>query len=126
LNIPYSLESYTFCITDATFISGFRGSILYRLGRIPLRKESSKHRCAIEGGDMQNISVMGMISRIFDMPQLSVLMVLVPAGIIMLLPLIRFKQYGNQNFRLYYVAAILLSPLFYSVPVQNRQPISLQ
>jgi hypothetical protein len=79
-----------------------------------LSEKNLQNTGVLEGGDMQNISVMGMISRIFDMPQLSVLMVLVPAGIIMLLPLIRFKQYGNQNFRLYYVATILLSIVLFS------------
>ena len=79
-----------------------------------LSEKNLQNTGVLEGGDMQNISVMGMISRIFDIPQLSVLLVLLPAGIIMLLPLIRFRQYSNQNFRLYYVAAILLSIVLFS------------
>jgi len=79
-----------------------------------LSEKNLQNTGVLEGGDMQNISVMGMISRIFDLPQLSVLVVLIPAGIIMLLPLLRFKQYVYQHFRLYYVAAILLSIVLFS------------
>jgi hypothetical protein len=68
----------------------------------------------IEGGDMQNMSVMGMISRGFGIPDLSVLSVLIPAAILMLAPLLRFSQYGFQRFQLYYVAAILLSIVLFS------------
>jgi hypothetical protein len=66
------------------------------------------------GGIMQNISVMGMISRIFNWPELPLLCVLVPAAFCMLLPLLRFNQYTSQNFQLYYLAAVLLSIVLFS------------
>jgi len=79
-----------------------------------LARKNMKNMGLVEGGDMQNISVMGMISRIFDIPDLSALIVLVPAAILMLSPLIRFGQYKYQHFQLYYVAAVLLSIVLFS------------
>lgn len=76
--------------------------------------EKNTQNVTIEMGIMQNISVIGMITRIFNRPDLSVLTILVPAAIAMLAPLLRFKQYQYQNFRLYYLAAVLLSVVLFS------------
>lgn len=67
-----------------------------------------------EGGNMQNISVIGMISRIFYLPNFPNLAVLIPAAFLMLAPLVRFNQYSFIRFQLYYLSAILLSVVLFS------------
>ncbi len=64
--------------------------------------------------NMQNISAMGLISRATAWPRFPVLAVLIPAAILMLAPLLRFKQYASQEFRLYYLSALLLSIVLFS------------
>jgi hypothetical protein len=51
----------------------------------------------------QNISVHGMLQRIFNLPNLLQLWILLPAAILNILPLCRVKQFRNYTFQLYYV-----------------------
>lgn len=64
--------------------------------------------------NMQNISVMGMASRIWNKPDFHVLAVLVPAALAMVAPLLRVKQYRALKFQLHYLAAVLLSIVLFS------------
>jgi hypothetical protein len=48
----------------------------------------------------QNISVHGMVQRIFNLPGLSQLWIMVPAALLNLLPLLRFKSYQSTSFQL--------------------------
>ena len=67
----------------------------------------------------QNISVHGMIQRIFNLPDLSQLWLLLPAGLLNLLPLLRFKAYQSRSFRLLYLALCLLSVTIFSSSAES-------
>jgi hypothetical protein len=62
----------------------------------------------------QDISVMGMIRRITANGSFSNLFVLVPAAVLILLPLLRFKQYAAKWFRLSYLAIMLITVVIFS------------
>ena len=68
---------------------------------------------------MQDISVMGMIRRIFgvyDMPNIFVTM---PAGILMLLSLLRFSLWGNPLYRFNYLALLLIGLVIFSSSAES-------
>lgn len=67
----------------------------------------------------QNISVHGMIQRIFNLPGLNQLFVLVPAAILNLLPLLRLRQYTSINFRLHYLALCLMAVTIFSSSAES-------
>jgi uncharacterized membrane protein YeiB len=67
----------------------------------------------------QNISVHGMIQRIFNLPSLSQLWVLAPAAILNLLPLLRLKSLSNRLFQLHYLAICLLSVVIFSSSAES-------
>ena len=71
-----------------------------------------------EVSKMQDISVMGMIRRVFTI-ELSNLAVLVPAAILYLLPLLRFSQYRNSFFRLCYLAFLLIGVVIFSSSAES-------
>jgi hypothetical protein len=79
-----------------------------------LSKKNMKNAGIGDAGIMQNISVIGMITRIFHWQNMSVLAVLIPAAVCMLLPLVRFRYFKVQSFQLYYLAAVLLSIVLFS------------
>ncbi|MGB4935716.1 MAG: glycosyltransferase family 87 protein [Ferruginibacter sp.] len=64
--------------------------------------------------NMQNISVAGMVERIFNLKNFSGFFILIPAAILYLLPLLRFKQYDSEKFRLLMLASTLLFPVLFS------------
>lgn len=67
----------------------------------------------------QNISVHGMIQRIFNLPNLSQLWILLPAAVLNLLPLLRFKLLSNRLFQLHYLAVCLLSVVIFSSSAES-------
>jgi len=67
----------------------------------------------------QNISVHGMVQRIFNLPNLSQLWILLPAAIINLLPLLRFKAFSARLFQLHYLAVCLLSVVIFSSSAES-------
>lgn len=67
----------------------------------------------------QNISVHGMLQRIFNLPCLSQLWVLLPAALLNLLPLLRFKAYQSISFRLLYLALCLVSVTIFSSSAES-------
>ncbi len=67
----------------------------------------------------QNISVHGMLQRIFNLPGLSQLWILLPAALLNLLPLLRFKAYQSISFRLLYLALCLLSVTIFSSSAES-------
>lgn len=70
---------------------------------------------ALELNDgMQDISVMGMIRRIFNYPMFNQLFVLIPAAALYFLPLVRFQQIKQQAFRLLYLALSLITVVIFS------------
>jgi hypothetical protein len=68
---------------------------------------------------MQDISVMGMIRRIFGAYQMPNTLVIVPAGILMLLPLLRFNFWQNQSYRLHYLAILLIGLVIFSSSAES-------
>lgn len=67
----------------------------------------------------QDISVMGMIRRITQNPSFYNSYVLIPAALLIVAPLLRFKQYVNKNFRLSYLAIVLLSVVIFSSSAES-------
>ncbi|HSU52284.1 MAG TPA: glycosyltransferase family 87 protein, partial [Segetibacter sp.] len=76
--------------------------------------EKNVHNLNIAQVNMQNLSVMGMISRTTHYAQLSNLWVLIPAASLISLPLVRFKLYNNVVFQLYYLCIALISVVIFS------------
>lgn len=64
--------------------------------------------------NMQDLTVMGIIRRTFRYNELSNLMVIIPAIILLGLPLLRFKLYKNTVFQLSYLCLALISVVIYS------------
>lgn len=63
---------------------------------------------------MQNISVMGMISRIFRYPQLSNLLVLVPGMLLFGLQYLRIRAFKNLEYQLLILASTLIFTVIFS------------
>jgi len=68
---------------------------------------------------MQDISVMGMIRRIFGLYQMSNIYVTLPAGILMLLPLLRVSLWSNHLYRLNYLALLLVGLVIFSSSAES-------
>lgn len=65
-----------------------------------------------------NLSVMGLINRIFRI-HLSNITILIPAAILYTLPFLRFNQYKNVSFRLYYLAFLLIGVVIFSSSAES-------
>ncbi len=76
--------------------------------------EKNASNVRIDPMNMQDISVMGMIRRIFWIWDLSNLTVILPAGILLALPLLRYKLYNNTVFQLYYLCLVLITTVIFS------------
>jgi hypothetical protein len=68
---------------------------------------------------MQDISLMGFIRRSFHLPDLSNFAVLIPASLLIILPLLRFQQYKYLSFRLSYLAIVLMSVVLLSTSAES-------
>jgi hypothetical protein len=64
--------------------------------------------------DFQDISVMGMIRRIFNIPNLNDLVVLVPAIAIFGFQYVRFKYFNDLRYRYYLLCSVLIFTVIYS------------
>ena len=67
----------------------------------------------------QNISVHGMLQRIYNLPGLSQLWILIPAACLQLIPLTRFRQWKSQEFLLLYAASCLLATTIFSSSAES-------
>lgn len=76
--------------------------------------DKNAHNLIMSEINMQDLSVMGMVRKIFNYPQMSNLPVLIPAAILISLPLLRFKLYSNPVYQLYYLALVLITVVIYS------------
>lgn len=83
-----------------------------------VQKDNKNGNFAMEG-DMQDISVMGIIRRTSGRPALSAIPVLVPAALLITLPLLRFRQYAYQGFRLSYLSIVLISVVIFSTAAES-------
>ena len=70
-------------------------------------------------GGHQDISLMGMIRRITKNGAIANSYILLPAAIFIVAPLLRFKQYAAQNFRLSYLAIVLHSVVIFSSSAES-------
>lgn len=80
-------------------------------------KDGQNANLVVSGG-WQDLSVMGMIRRFFNYPELNILWVIAPAALLILLPLLRFKQYVSEAFRLSYLAIVLISVVIFSTSAE--------
>lgn len=70
-------------------------------------------------GLMQDVSVMGMIGRIFRINEMNNLWVLAPAAALQLLPFFRFKQYRNLVFRITVLCSTLIAVVIFSSSAES-------
>ncbi len=84
-----------------------------------LVEKDMKNAGLLAGGHMQDISVQGMVRRIFNNPSFSQLWVLAPAGIMTLLPLLRTKSYKAPMFKLLYAALVLIATVIFSSSAES-------
>ncbi|MCX6201149.1 MAG: glycosyltransferase family 87 protein, partial [Bacteroidetes bacterium] len=68
---------------------------------------------------MQDISVMGMIRRIFGYFIMPNIYVTLPAGILMLLPIFRFQLWSDLSYRLHYLALLLIGLVIFSSSAES-------
>lgn len=68
---------------------------------------------------MQDISVGGMIRRVFNLQHLPNYFITVPAGLLVLLPLLRFKQFNAEKFTLTYYCMLLISVVIFSSSAES-------
>jgi len=68
---------------------------------------------------MQDISVMGMIRRIGKISHLKNYMVLAPAALLYVLPLLRFRQYKHAAFRSTYACLLLIGAVIFSSSAES-------
>lgn len=64
--------------------------------------------------DMQDISVMGMIRRVFNYPQLSNIIVLLPGMLLFALSYLRIKSFRNVHYQLLILASTLIFTVIFS------------
>lgn len=79
-----------------------------------LKEKSARNTDLSTQNDFQDISVMGMIERIFKIPGLSDWAVLVPAVILFALQYFQFKYFNDLRFRLYLLCSVLLFTVIFS------------
>ncbi len=68
---------------------------------------------------MQDISVMGMIRRIFGKSDLPNYFITIPAALIYALPLLRVKQYTSLQFRAYYLCLAMIGVVIFSSSAES-------
>ncbi len=69
--------------------------------------------------NLQDLSVLGMLRRIFKIENLHNYFITVPAAIMLLLPYIRIKQYKYLYYRLSYLALLLISVVIFSTSAES-------
>ncbi|RZK46505.1 MAG: DUF2029 domain-containing protein, partial [Pedobacter sp.] len=68
---------------------------------------------------MQNISVLGMIARMFNIGDLNNTIVLIPAILLFLLPYLRVSAYRFQGYRLLLLASVLIFTVIFSSSAES-------
>ncbi len=77
------------------------------------------HNITLDYVSMQDLTVMGMIRRIFRLDNLSNLAVIAPAAILILLPLLRTKLYSNKVYQLFYLGIALITTVIFSSSAES-------
>ncbi len=81
--------------------------------------KNKKNSNAIANNFMQDISVMGMVRRIFNIQQLKNFYITVPAALMYALPFLRWKQYEHKAFQLSYLALALIGVVIFSTSAES-------
>jgi hypothetical protein len=68
---------------------------------------------------MQDISVMGLVKRTTGFHHLANFYFIIPAGILMLLPMYRFSKWGDSSFQLTYLAQVLIGLVIFSTSAES-------
>ncbi|WP_353168988.1 glycosyltransferase family 87 protein [Flavobacterium sp.] len=63
---------------------------------------------------MQDISIMGMVKKILNMPNLSNLLFLIPGLVLFGLPYLRFNMFSNKKFQLLLLSSVLIFTVIFS------------
>ncbi len=79
-----------------------------------LKEKSARNTNLNIHNDFQDISVMGMIRRIFKIYWLKDWMVLVPAIVLFVMQYMQFKFFGDLRYRLYLLCSVLLFTVIFS------------
>lgn len=79
-----------------------------------LVQKNSLNQQAFLNVGMQDISAMGLVKRIFGQPGISSLLFLIPGAIFSLLPLSRYKLFGNTLFQEHYISQLLIGVVIFS------------
>lgn len=77
------------------------------------------HNITLDYISMQDLSVMGIIRRTFRYADLPTLAVLIPAALLLALPLLRYKLYQNTVFQLNYLCLALISVVIFSSSAES-------
>jgi hypothetical protein len=80
--------------------------------------KNTKNISLVLSGGWQDISVMGLIRRVFNIA-LDNLSVLLPAAALIAIPLLRFRHYLSLQFRLSYLAIVLISVVIFSTASES-------
>lgn len=67
----------------------------------------------------QNISVMGMISRIFKLPHVNNAIILITAGALFISQLVYFTYWRDLRFRLYILSSLLIATVIFSTGAES-------
>jgi hypothetical protein len=84
-----------------------------------LVEKNSENINSYMNGSMQDISVMGFFKRITGFYHLANFYFIIPAGIMMLLPLYRFSKWDNTHFQLTYLAQLLIGVVIFSTSAES-------
>lgn len=79
-----------------------------------LARKSAKNTNTFIQNDFQDISVMGMIRRIFHVPLLKDFWILLPALILFTIQYFQFRHFKDLRFRLYLLCSVLLFTVIFS------------
>lgn len=84
-----------------------------------LSEKNAKNAFAEANNFMQDISVLGMVRRIFNIQQLKNFYITVPAAILYALPFLRWKQFKYTGFQLSYLALALIGVVIFSTSAES-------
>jgi len=72
-----------------------------------------------EFSDMQDISVMGIIRRVFNLPHMGNMIILLPAMLLFAASYLRYKCFNNINYRLLILASTLIFTVIFSTSSES-------
>ena len=72
-----------------------------------------------DNNDYQDICVMGMIRRIFNLPNFKNIYITIPAVIIFGLQYLRYQYFSDLRYRLYLLASVLITTVIYTTSAES-------